>query len=84
MIFNQIAFALFLLALGITIGWAGISTGYKWRDMEAFRQALASHSGATIWPIYLFAVVRFRPDILVLSLFAAAGVLKTAYEFGLS
>lgn len=83
MIFDQIAFALFLLALGITIGWAGTSTGYKWRDMDAFRQALASHSGATIWPIYLFAVVRFRPDILVLSMFAAAGLLKTEYVFGI-
>lgn len=83
-IFDQVSFALFLLALGITIGWAGITSGYKWRDKKAFDRALATHSEPTIWPVYVLAVVRFRPEILVISLFAAAGLLKTTYEFFLA
>lgn len=76
---NDASLFLFLLSVAIVVGWAGIPSGYKWKDGPAFIEAVATGKGAR--PLnWLRAVLRFRPDLLAGTCLVVAVLLKTAYE----
>lgn len=75
---DQVAYALFLLALGLAIGWLGIPSMVKWRDKDAFCRATTNSSGGL--SAHVLAVIRYRPDILVIGLLVVALALKALYE----
>ena len=79
-VLDQAAFGLFLLALAFVIGWVGIPAGTRWRDTAAFLKAISEHPGQSAWRAYVLAVIRFRPEVLIVFFLSVALLLKVLYE----
>lgn len=78
------------LGVAVSIGWAGMSRGLSWRDLDTFNLELDRSrsrflsSDSKKWRFVvacLVAAARYRPEFVMLGFFGFAVVLRTAAYF---